>query len=259
VGESDGAARLQRELAEVVAQTRERTAVDGVDPDVPVAGTAVLVRDGVSGPEILMIERPDRGSFAGAWVFPGGKLEPADSVTGATEEDDARRAAVRETREETGLDLAGAELHTLSCWDPPPGIRVRIRTWFSLARAPEGEPVLSPDEAVAATWATPADLLARHGRGELTLYPPTWVTLHGLTGAADVDGLIELVAARAAALGGVERFETVVRQTPSGPVFLWQDDGAYADAAEDTASAARHRLDTGVLPWRYERRAADRG
>ena len=25
-----------------------------------------------------MIERPDRGSFAGAWVFPGGKLEPDD-------------------------------------------------------------------------------------------------------------------------------------------------------------------------------------
>jgi 8-oxo-dGTP pyrophosphatase MutT (NUDIX family) len=254
-GEGDGGSgeRMARELADAVGQSRERTAADASDPGVPVAGTAVLVRDGAFGPEILMIERPDRGSFAGAWVFPGGKLEPADAEQGATEEDDARRAAARETREETGLEVAEHDLATLSCWDPPPGIRVRIRTWFFLARAPEGEPELSPDEAVAATWATAGDILARHGRGELTLYPPTWVTLHGLLGAHDVDALLGRLSARAAGLAEAERFETVVRQTPAGPLFLWQGDAAYAEAAQDAASGARHRLETGTLPWRYER------
>jgi len=40
------------------------------------AATVVLLRDGERGVEVLLAERPrDRGSFAGAWVFPGGAVE----------------------------------------------------------------------------------------------------------------------------------------------------------------------------------------
>ena len=70
--------RAFRALADAVVESRPRRPEDGVDPDVPVAATVVIVRDSALGPEVLMIERPDRGSFAGAWVFPGGKLEPDD-------------------------------------------------------------------------------------------------------------------------------------------------------------------------------------
>src|SRR6478735_3825846 len=133
--------RAVRALADAVGDSRPRLPGDGTDPDIPVAATVVIVRDGPTGPEVLMIERPDRGSFAGAWVFPGGKLEPGDEgpIGDATapEEADATRAAVRETREETGLEVAASDLVTLSVWDPPPGIPLRIRTWFFLVPAPE--------------------------------------------------------------------------------------------------------------------------
>lgn len=243
--------RAVRVLADAVGQARPRLTGDASDPGIPVAATVVLVRDGAEGVEVLLIERPDRGSFAGAWVFPGGKIDDADRIAAdEPEEDTARRAGVRETYEETGLVVDPDALVTLSCWDPPPGIALRIRTWFFVAAAPAGELALSADEAVAAVWEPPASLIARHGRGDLTLYPPTWVTLHELSVHADVASL--LAAPR---LAGIQRFETVARRGGDGPVLLWQDDAEYDPGAADAASASRHRLEIGRLPWRYERSA----
>lgn len=218
----------------------------GVD-DIPVAGTAVLLRDGDAGPEALLIHRPERGSFAGAWVFPGGKVEPSDRRAGATEADDARRAAVRETSEEVGVVVDARALTATSCWVPPPGIRKRIRTWFYVARADDTALRPSADEVVATRWARPEDLLAQHGRGELTLYPPTWVTLHALRGA-DVAALLAAVRRR-----GVQTFASLVRTGPAGPVFLWRPDAAYDPAVALDAVGPRHRLDAGTLPWTYAR------
>ncbi len=223
------------------------TSLPGVgDGDLPVAATVVLLRDGTAGPEVLMLERPDRGSFAGAWVFPGGKLEPQDRVTpDADEADAARLAAVRETEEEAGLAVDPAALVPLARWTPPAGVPLRIRTWFFVTRAPDAPLRLAEAEAVAARWLTPADALAAHGRGELILYPPTWVTLHGLRDHHDVDG-----ALAAARLGGIHVFETLALPGSAGRTLLWQEDGQYDPAA---ASAARHRLDLSALPWRYTR------
>lgn len=235
-------------LADATGESRPRRPEDADDPDIPVAATVVILRDAPGGPEVLMIERPDRGSFAGAWVFPGGKLDPEDTVTpGEPEETTARRAAVRETREEVGLELEPHELEPLSRWDPPPGLPLRIRTWFFAARATDAEPALSADEAVSSEWACPESILERHARGELTLYPPTWVTLHGLVGQPDVDAILAVVRLR-----GVEQFETVARRGPTGPVLLWQDDAEYDPDAAAGASA-RHRIEVGELPWRYTR------
>ncbi|MET0812965.1 MAG: NUDIX domain-containing protein, partial [Microbacterium sp.] len=224
--------RVARALADTVGRSRPRVAADGTDPAIPVAATVVLVRDGVDGPEVLLIERPDRGSFAGAWVFPGGKLEPVDAGDGE-EVDAARRAAVRETWEETGLVLDPDGLEVLSVWDPPPGIALRIRTWFFVGRAPAAELALSAHEAVDAEWVRPADLLARHARGGVTLYPPTWVTLHSLEADTTADALVDRVR-----LADVESFETVARP---GPTLLWRGDAEYDDEADD--ASRRHRID----------------
>ena len=220
---------------------------DAEDPAVPVAATVILLREGAIGPEVLMIERPDRGSFAGAWVFPGGKLEDADrTAEDEPEEDAARRAGVRETWEETGLSLDPADLLTVSVWDPPPGLALRIRTWFFAAANVHGDLVLSPEEAVAAEWVGPDVLLERHSRGEATLYPPTWVTLHDLAGQADLVSLLGVLR-----LTGLRRFETIARRAESGPVLLWEGDAEYGEAA--AAASARHRLELGALPWVYTR------
>ena len=60
--------------------------------DLPLAGTVVVLRDGALGAEVLLMRRPDRGSFAGGWAFPGGKVEAADAV-----EDCDALIAARET------------------------------------------------------------------------------------------------------------------------------------------------------------------
>ena len=242
-----------RALADAVGEGQPRVESDLSDPSIPVAATVIMLKDGAEGLEVLLIERPDRGSFAGAWVFPGGKLDPGDrgEIGDATapEEADARRAAVRETREETGLEVAASDLVTLSCWDPPPGLPLRIRTWFFLVPAPQGKLRLEPAEAVAAVWIRPAEALQRQARGELTLYPPTWVTLHDLADAPDVEA-----ALAAARLTGIRTFETQVRRGASGPIFYWREDAEYDGDRSDAASGPRHRLEVGTTPWTYTRR-----
>src|SRR5580658_4201806 len=88
------------------------------------AATVVPLRDGGDGLEVLLLRRNDRGPFGGMWVFPGGQVDAADwpAGQGAGEETAeiaaARRAAVREAREEAGLDLDEGSLVTLSFWLP---------------------------------------------------------------------------------------------------------------------------------------------
>ncbi|MCR2810185.1 MULTISPECIES: NUDIX hydrolase [unclassified Microbacterium] len=262
--------RAVQALEDVTADTRPRLPGDGTDPHVPVAATVVIVRDRPAGPEILMIERPDRGSFAGAWVFPGGKLEDADRAAAhalpsrptawrprpvadegtlratADELAAAHHAGARETEEETGLRVDAASLVALSCWDPPPGIALRIRTWFFLALDPGGALTLAPDEVANARWVQPAEMLDRHGRGEVTLYPPTWVTLYELAAQPDAAAMLGM-----ARMSGIRRFETVARRGGEGPMLLWQGDAAYHDAMGDAPS--RHRLEMAALPWIYTR------
>jgi 8-oxo-dGTP pyrophosphatase MutT (NUDIX family) len=221
-----------------------------------VAATVVLMRDSVAGPEVLMLERPHgRGSFAGAWVFPGGSVDLEDGlavlpdrVPQPGEERAARRAAVREVREETALEAGEADLHLVSCWTPPPVVPKRFRTWFYYAQAPAGDVVLSPEESIASRWMRPADAFELHAAGTLSLVPPTWVTLHAMTQFGSVDEALHDADRR-------ERTEFVTRRVSvqGGHVFMWQGDVAYTDEALMDAEGARHRLDTRVLPWTYQR------
>lgn len=209
------------------------------DEDLPVAGTAVILRDGADGVEVLLLRRPDRGSFAGAWVFPGGMIEPGDRLSGADEREDARRAAVRETGEEVGLELG--RLMPLSCWVPPSGIPKRVRTWFFLAADPGGEIHASPEEVVETWWCAPAAALAARDDGRLTLMPPTWRTLDELRDATDVEDALTRIA-------DPPVFRTRFQRTEAGTIFYW--DG---DELAGAAGGARERLVAEDPPWRLER------
>lgn len=222
----------------------------GDDDDLPVAGTAVILRDAPGGPgrpggpgaaggiEVLLLRRPDRGSFAGAWVFPGGMVEDGDRVDGAEDSEDAGRAAVRETAEEVGLALE--RLVLLSCWVPPAGIPKRVRTWFFLA-ADTGEQVhASPDEVVETRWFRPQAALAARDEGRLTLLPPTWRTLHGLRALTGV----EQALTRRSDPG---LFRTRFQRTAAGAVFFWDGD-ELAGAPE----GGRERLIAEDPVWRFE-------
>lgn len=144
------------------------------------AATLILVRErGVGAPELLMVERAAGMAFAaGAWVFPGGRIDEADERLardlGLADDGAARIAAIRETLEETavpgglsapprpehcleiqaalaagqdfgdvveqaGLALDPNSLTPLARWVPRFHAKRRFDTLFFVARAPDGE------------------------------------------------------------------------------------------------------------------------
>ena len=222
------------------------------------AATVVLLRDGERGLEVLLAERPrDRGSFAGAWVFPGGAVDDADALGGSIDtEDAARRAAVRETREEIGLELDRYDLVPFSHWTPPKNSEKQLRTTFFAVRVPDGEIRPAPNEVMAVEWLRPVDALDRHAAGSMTLWPPTWVTLYGLQHAASVDAALAELRS-----GDVKPY--VAKVSEDGTTILWQEDDEYeaerhrqedhpavADEGPD-AEGNQHRLVMDRLPWIY--------
>jgi 8-oxo-dGTP pyrophosphatase MutT (NUDIX family) len=93
-------------------------------PAIP-AATVVLLRDGADGVETLMLRRDSRLAFAGgAWVFPGGRIDPEDYPGGVVTDDGdslltaARNAAAREAMEEAGLVVDPDSLDWFAHWTP---------------------------------------------------------------------------------------------------------------------------------------------
>jgi len=112
-------------------ETMEARGMDaGMDPaeiSAPLpSATVLLLRDGADGLEVFMVERSGRvGAFAGAMVFPGGKVAPEDSsaelralADNAESLDDEAFgfavSSVREAFEECGVLLAHREGATLT-------------------------------------------------------------------------------------------------------------------------------------------------
>ena len=217
-----------------------------------VAATVVLLRDGTHGPEVLLLERPrHRGSFAGAWVFPGGGVDPGDRLTTdvaahaeAVEQLAARRAGVREVREETGLEVVADDLVATAVWVPPISAPKRLRTWFYVTAAPLATIVLAEDEVIDYAWLRPEAALERHASGLITLVAPTWVTLHWLQGYESVAAIVANAQRRELA-----HYETRIGAGQRGPVLFWAGDVAYADDALAEHQGGRHRLEIGQMPW----------
>lgn len=215
---------------------------------IPAAATLVLLRDGDAGAtEVLLLQRPDHGSFAGGWVFPGGRVEPVDADDAAGDDlAAARNAAVRETHEETGLLIDPDTLVPLAHWTPPEGLATRFITWFFVAEATEGELRLHEAEAVASSWIKPADALKQHGAGRMRLFPPTWMTLDSLMPHSTVDAALTAFANR-------EPRRYATKQDASRRIVRWEGDEGY-DGSPDTEEGPRHRLLMHALPWRLEYR-----
>lgn len=221
--------------------------------DVPIdpAATVLLLRDTPAGPEALLVRRGGGLAFhGGAWVFPGGRVDPEDAVPGGDGLTSARRAAVRETREEAGLTVAPDELVPLSHWTTPPGRVRRFATWF-FAAAPAGplDVVVDGEETSGHRWTGAADALAARERGELELPPPTFVTLWMLREFASAEALLRDLRGREP-----EVYVPRMRPVDGGVLSLYAGDAAY-DGAPHDAPGPRHRLSMLADGWRYERPA----
>ncbi|MFI5046106.1 MAG: NUDIX domain-containing protein [Acidimicrobiia bacterium] len=232
---------------------------DAVDPATEVAipaATVVLLRNGSRGVETLMLRRDANLEFAGGmWVFPGGRVDPGDYTSGVDPAraddvaalDAARRAAVRETDEEAGLTIEAAMLVWFAHWTPSVGATRRFATWFFAARAPEGAVVIDDGEIRAHEWVAPGDVIGRHRAGEVSLLPPTWMTLTELARGASVDDLLVRLGARPPV-----HYVTKVARTSDGvTVAMWGGDAGYDDNDPDVRGR-RHRLWMRDGDWELE-------
>ncbi len=214
------------------------------------AATVVLMRDGRDGLDVLLLRRNADLKFAGGmWVFPGGRVDDADMVDGADELAAARQAAVREAEEEAGVVVERDALVPYSHWTPPPiGTSHRFSTWFFLAPAPDAAITVDGGEIEDHHWSRPADALRRRDAGEITMAPPTWVTLFELASHADV------AAALRAAHERTEPpfYETHMAYDDDVMVALWAGDAAYADG-DLSRAGPRHRLAMRENGWVFEK------
>jgi len=189
------------------------------------AATLIVVRDRPGGPpELLMVERAGGMAFAaGAWVFPGGRIDDADRRLGeASGIEPAAVAAIRETIEETAvpvgvaptpdrttarelqdalvedrpladllgdLELDAGALTPFARWVPKFHAVRRFDTMFFVARCPDGEwePRVIEGECATAAWLTAADLLDRDRRGAARLIFPTRRNLERLARHSSFD------------------------------------------------------------------------
>jgi len=223
---------------------------DAENPATP-AATVVALREAPTGMQVLMVKRNASGTFAGNWVFPGGKVDPEDYAGDSDPVAASRRAACREAEEEADLVVDESTLIPLSHWMPPTVVPRRFSTWFYAVAAPlgvEGDVTIDGGEIVDHVWVDPVDALERHRKGEVVLVPPTWITLTELAGYTSADEALAGIANRPPPF-----FLTkMLRKDP--PLVMWHEDAAY-ESGELETPGARHRLTMQPGAWHYEHHA----
>jgi 8-oxo-dGTP pyrophosphatase MutT (NUDIX family) len=214
------------------------------------AATVVLLRQGTDGCEVLLVRRNNRLAFhGGAWVFPGGRLDPDDYL--ADTPDDvvaaARRAAVREAKEEAGVSIDAEQLALFARWITPDFMPKRFDTWFFAGTSPDQDVCVDGGEIHEHAWIRPSDALAAQARGEIELPPPTFVTIFGLVEYRHVGDALAALAAE-----GVKNYVPRISRVPGGACSLYEGDAGY-ESGDAAIEGPRHRLWMMGSDWRYER------
>lgn len=214
------------------------------------SASVVVVRDGAESIEVLMLRRNEAIAFhGGAWVFPGGRVDESDGayVEGA-ELDVAKRAAVRETLEETGLAVTADDMLPFAHWTTPVELPKRFATWFFAAPVRgNGDVRIDNSEIIDHRWLTPAAALDLRAAGELDLPAPTYVTLLGFSALKNVAALVERLRA-----AEVQRFVPRLVPIANGRCTVYSEDAAY-ESRDFDAPGARHRLIMSGAGWQYIR------
>jgi len=212
------------------------------------SASVLLLRDQAGPPEVLLVRRNSNIVFhGGSWVFPGGKVDPADADAG-DELAVARRAATREVHEETGVRIDEAALRPYSHWTTPDHMPKRFATWFFVATVPAGTAVeIDQSEIVDYRWVSMSEALVQRAREDIELPAPAFVTLTKLSQFAHAGAIIENLHER-----NVERFVPRVVKLDDGRCALYQDDAGYA-TVDMSVAGPRHRLIMRKSTWEYIR------
>lgn len=198
----------------------------------PIPSATVILADEARGGDdpfaVFLLRRNDSSSFMpGRYVFPGGRVEPADGsdpMAAAT----LARAALRELFEEAGvllahgrapdperlaevrralqrdlttLDLAmdklsmrpaPAALVPYARWITPQARKHRFDTTFFVAAMPTNQEARADErETTEGLWLSPAQALADNQAGKVVLAPPLVRILGGLAGFGGLGPLLE--------------------------------------------------------------------
>lgn len=200
------------------------------------AATVIVLRPGDPF-EFLLLRRNDKVAFmAGSYVFPGGRVDPADhpapgavlapptfSDLTAAEEAAYRQAAVRELMEEANVAVVPSDLAPLAHWVTPEIEIRRYDTRFFIARLPAGQDPRHDDgEMTAMAWMSPKAAIARFERRELLLPPPTWTTIRQLEKLASIDEVFAWARRRKVVRvmpGFIKTGTQVMLTLPGDPLF----------------------------------------
>lgn len=132
---------------------------------------AVLLRDGAGGREFLLARRPEGKVYAGYWEFPGGKVEPGETM---------HDALLRELQEELGITVTQARPWMCREFTYP---HATVRLKFFRVTEWQGE--ITPIEHSGLAWLRPgespsvAPILPANGPILRALeLPPTYALTH---------------------------------------------------------------------------------
>ena len=216
------------------------------------AATVIVLRDAERRPkgiEVLLLRRNAKTAFhGGAWVFPGGHIDPEDHNPDMPDDmlTAARQAAVREAREEAGLSLSQADLLYFSHWTTPLVRPKRFSTWFFVAQAGKESVQVDGAEISAHRWMRPHEALAERQAGALELPPPTFVSLTKLAAFGAVEDALGYVRGREPDI-----FFPKLEKVEGGYCSLYRGDAGYESSNVDEPGQ-RHRLWMRQNGWRYE-------
>ena len=217
------------------------------------AATIMLGRDRNGSLEILLLKRNKALAFAaGLWVFPGGKIEPEEIAQSKEELDAATLAAIRETKEETNLDIASDELIFFRHWTTPVAEPRRYATYFFFGAADFLNSAVTIDDSEIKDhqWLSPQAALDQLAEGKLAMMPPTIMSLQ-LIGKCPT-----VAAAKAVLLKETPIYILPVLQVVKGKmVCMYKGDIGY-DSGDATEAGPRHRLtldmSTGANVFEFE-------
>ncbi|MBQ0904058.1 NUDIX domain-containing protein [Micromonospora sp. U21] len=163
----------------------------GVAPDAAQAVVCAAAREVFEEAGVLLAG-PDRTTVVGD--------VSGDDWEAARQDLEGRRLGFAALLAGRGLTLRSDLLLPWSRWITPEFEPRRFDTYFFVALLPAGQRTRDVSgEADHTLWIRPADALARAEAGELTMLPPTLVTLAQVAAAGDLAGVAQASADRDAA------------------------------------------------------------
>jgi 8-oxo-dGTP pyrophosphatase MutT (NUDIX family) len=214
------------------------------------SATVVVLRDTAAGLEVLLLQRSAKdGGDGGAWVFPGGRVDPQDHRDSDLDSTPALlRGAVRETREEAGIELDMGSLLYIARWITPEIASRRYDTHFFATRLTADTRVRVDGEEIRThRWFRPEDALQASRRREIRLAPPTFVTTDWLAGEPGSAAALETLAR-----GPLVTFRPRICPVGEEVCMLYPGDAGYPDS-DPELPGTRHRLWSRADGMHYER------